>query len=625
MANINIGSKFDAKGFKKAETALDKLNSKGRNVARNLGAAFSVTAILAYSKASIKAYAEDEKAAASLGKTLENLGLGFGGASKQVNDYISGLERQTGVLDDELRPAMDRMLRATGSITKSQELLNLALNISAGTGKSLTQVSQSMQKAYLGNTQALGRLGVGLTRAELTSSSFLEIQERLTELFAGQAKTAADGVAGSIAKITVASNNAQEIIGGGLIDALKELGRNKSVDELAMSMENTATYTANVIRGIGLLGAKLNSLPVPSFLKDGFAFGPVDQVFKLIDRVGKAGRSMAAINGADLSPSTATMQSFKNQSKVRSLADFARIDAAKALAKLEKDRASAASKSAAKAAKSDKSSTKSAASKLAAANKIKAIEAAAQKALDKGDGVFDLDKIQNAAALANQAEQLGKATNAAQILGIANDTARLNVKKSMLALEDAISSGNVKQIELATAKLNRDVQILGTLGGQEHKLRDIKAVLESLAPKELINLDNLNSALAILRTIASSSGNGLVVPAVPNNPVTPSIPSVPVMPSNPRAPYNPFGGQDRNYDNSNAYVMPLPSNPYGGSDRDYDRKNQPASDINITVSAGVGDPNAIAQEIYRVLESSANQRGNTLGIGTGSKNTAYIV
>jgi len=478
IPQINIGSKLDGKGFKKAETALDKLGAKGKNTARNLGAAFSVTAILAFSKASIKAYAEDAKAAASLGKTLENLGLGFGGAAKEVNDYISGLERQTGVLDDELRPAMDRMLRATGSLSKSQELLSLALDISAGTGKSLTQVSQSLQKAYLGQTQAIGRLGVGLSKTELASSSMEVITARLTELFAGQAATAAEGLAGSMAKLTVASNNAKEALGADFITALNALNNGNGLPNTIKLIEGLASGVGDAVIGISRLGRNISILA---------AGNPLESIRDLQ-------RATAADNLADMKET----QKFGGR-----------------YAELYKKQLNASVKIT-KSAKSLTTETKKQLSNKGKSNVLdnKAIALAkANLALGKGEDVFDLDKIQNAAALASQAEQLGKATNAAQILGIANDTARLNVRRSMLELEDAIASGNVKQIELATGKLNRDVQILGALSGQEIKLRDIKTILESLKPKDLINLNNLNEALALLKKITDS-------PSTVKSPVT---------------------------------------------------------------------------------------------------------
>jgi hypothetical protein len=119
--------------------------------------------------------------------------------------------------------------------------------------------------------------------------------------------------------------------------------------------------------------------------------------------------------------------------------------------------------------------------------------------LGKGEGIFDLDAIQYNAALINQAEQLGKTTNAAQMLQIANDVARLNVKKSMYELEQAIQSGDIKAIETATAKLNKDLAILTVLTGQKATVYDIKSILDSLKPKDLINITNLNEALAKIR------------------------------------------------------------------------------------------------------------------------------
>jgi len=249
---INIAAEFTGKkAFKQAETSTDKLSKNVKGLAKSLLAVYSAQKILSYAKASVKAFAEDDKAATALGTTLKNLGLAYGSNIGTVNGYINRLEMQTGVLDDELRPAMDRFLRATLSVTKSQELLNLALDISAGTGKSLTQVSQSLQKAYLGQNQALGRLGVGLTKAELTSSSFEEIQLRLTTLFAGQATAAADTYAGSLAKLTVAGNNAKETIGEGLVDAIKTASGSETIDPLIKGIDRIANAIAGLARETG--------------------------------------------------------------------------------------------------------------------------------------------------------------------------------------------------------------------------------------------------------------------------------------------------------------------------------------------------------------------------------------
>jgi len=277
---IDLAAEFTGKkAFKQAETSTEKLTKGVKRLAAAFGVAFGVRgAALA-----VKAFAEDDKAAQALGKTLQNLNLAYGSSAATVNGYISRLEQQTGVLDDELRPAMDRFLRATLSVTKSQELLNLALDISAGTGKSLTQVSQSLQKAYLGQTQALGRLGVGLSKAELTSASFEEIQARLSVLFAGQASTAANTYAGEIAKLQVAVNNAKETIGKGFVDALKTASGSSTIDPVIAGINSVANAFAYVTREAGkVIAITKDIFKNPSFFApsgglfgDGKGFGNI--------------------------------------------------------------------------------------------------------------------------------------------------------------------------------------------------------------------------------------------------------------------------------------------------------------------------------------------------------------
>jgi hypothetical protein len=130
----------------------------------------------------------------------------------------------------------------------------------------------------------------------------------------------------------------------------------------------------------------------------------------------------------------------------------------------------------------------------------------ANLALGKGSDVFDMEKIQLAAAEKNAAEQLGKVTSQAQLLQITNDLARLEIKQSILALEEAIASKDVAAITAATNKLNADLKIIGALTGQEVKLRDIKSILDAILPKDLINLANLDAAIAKLKIIGAGSG-----------------------------------------------------------------------------------------------------------------------
>lgn len=334
MSNIfiDIAAEFTGKkAFKQAESSAGKLNSTVKSLAKTFGVTFGARAVVQFAEASVKAFVADNNAARSLGVTLKNLGLETGNTSIYVNDMISRLEKQTGVMDDQLRPAMDKLLRATGSITKSQTLLNLALDISAGTGKDLTTVSQGLQKAYLGNNASLSRLGVGLTKAELASSSFEEIQARLTKLFAGQASSAAESYAGQLNILAIASNNVKEIIGKGIVDALVMLGEDQSVTNLATQMENLATNTGDVIRGIGVLATKIESMPV----LPGFDIEMVPILGTYISLLMEAGKKARNAQTFALGKNPVQSGTYLNKPK-KSAADTAAADAAAKLAALQK-------------------------------------------------------------------------------------------------------------------------------------------------------------------------------------------------------------------------------------------------------------------------------------------------
>jgi hypothetical protein len=258
----------------------------------------------------------------------------------------------------------------------------------------------------------------------------------------------------------------------------------------------------------------------------------------------------------------------------------------------------------------------------------------AQLALGKGSDVFDMDKIQIAAALTNQAEQLGKATSAAQALQIANDTARLNVKRSILALEDAIASKDEASIVAATNKLNADLKVLGALTGQSIKLSDIKSILESLKPVDLINLGNLDAAIAkmmeLLRLqgtkppttptsgatggitgggVAGVLSNGMTAEDLHLSKLAGQSPTTMAKPTLTNTPFG-VGGTFNLEDVARSSLIAGLAGGAGvsGAVSGSRYAAQAANQYNITVQAGIGDPNAIAEAIDNVLRE-ARDRG----------------
>jgi hypothetical protein len=295
MANvvIDIAAEYTGnKAFKQAETATQKLEKSVAKLGKQLAGVFAASKLYAFGKASVKAFAEDEKAARSLALALANTGNAF--AAIEVEKFIGDLQRATGVLDDNLRPAFRTLLTATGDVKKSQDALALALDISAGTGRDLGQVAVALSRGFLGQTTALSRLGAGLDKATLKAGDMDVIIGELTDKFRGQALAAAEGYAGAIAKLTVASNNAKEIIGKDLLDAMQMVSGKDGIGGATTAMEGFATQIGNAIYGIGVLIKQIKSIPGAGFIGDVLAAGTQISGIGLLSRLGASSKARSA-------------------------------------------------------------------------------------------------------------------------------------------------------------------------------------------------------------------------------------------------------------------------------------------------------------------------------------------
>ena len=165
----------------------------------------------------VKAAMDDEASLKALAQTLENVGLAH--QQPAVEEFISQMERSLGIADDQLRPAYDRLVRSTDSVAEANKALQIALDVSAGTGKDLQTVVEALGKAYDGNTTGLSRLGAGLDRATLSAGDLNQINGELSRVFAGQATTAAKTFEGQAARVKTAVDNLAEAMGRGLLDA----------------------------------------------------------------------------------------------------------------------------------------------------------------------------------------------------------------------------------------------------------------------------------------------------------------------------------------------------------------------------------------------------------------------
>jgi phage-related protein len=228
---ITFDADFDElkKGVKGAQNEVEGFGSKVGDFAKKAGAAFALAGAAAAAYAGkllidgVKSAIADEAAQAKLATTLGNVTGATDAQIKAVEEQITKTSLLTGLTDDELRPSLDRLLRSTKDITKAQDLQSIAIDVAAGSGKSLEAVTNAMAKAAEGNTAALGKLGLGLSSAQLKTMSMEEITKSLAATFEGQASKQADTFQGKMQRLTVAFDEAKETVGSYVLDAITPL------------------------------------------------------------------------------------------------------------------------------------------------------------------------------------------------------------------------------------------------------------------------------------------------------------------------------------------------------------------------------------------------------------------
>jgi|694.fasta_scaffold11038_21 hypothetical protein len=253
MANIFVAAAatWNGKALKKGQKDISAFDKQTQKLGKTFNRVFATTALVAFGKKAVNAFAADEKAAKSLAVQLQNTGNAF--RVTEVETYIAGLQNLYKVLDDQLRPAFQTLLNATGSVTLSQQALETALNVSAGTGASLETVISAIAAGVRGQTKAIKGLNTGIDANIIATGDMNKIMAALEKRFAGQALARLDTYAGKMDSLKVAAADATEIIGKGLIDALSALAKDNSIDEATDSMNQFALAIADTVRGLGLL------------------------------------------------------------------------------------------------------------------------------------------------------------------------------------------------------------------------------------------------------------------------------------------------------------------------------------------------------------------------------------
>ena len=223
---IPIISEFDSKGIDKAKKEFASLEGAGAKAQfaikkAAVPAAAGLVAVGAALFDATKGAIEDAAAQAKLALTMRNTTGATDEQIKSTEDWISAQGTALGYTDDDLRPALARLMTQTHDVTKAQELMSIAMDVSTGTGKSLSAVTEAMAKAAAGSTTALGKLSPELKQMEKDGASAEEMMAALSGTFMDQASIAAGTAQGQFKRLGVALAETKESIGAALLPAIE--------------------------------------------------------------------------------------------------------------------------------------------------------------------------------------------------------------------------------------------------------------------------------------------------------------------------------------------------------------------------------------------------------------------
>jgi hypothetical protein len=405
---IRIAAIFDNKGLKQADKGIKSLQSSVKKLAGAAGIGLSTAAVINFGKKAAKAFMEDEKAANRLAISVRNLGLGF--QTPRIESYISELSKMSGVTDDQLRPAMQRLLQTTGSVTKAQELLAQATDISAGSGVSYETVVNDLSMAYVGQTRGLRKYSLGLTQAELKTMKFADVQERLNKQFSGANAEYLTTYAGKLQLITTAAGEASEKIGGALVESLVSVFAAGDTTNFVNQIDTLATKISDTVASVVFGFQKLYVLTSDRAILA--SFNPFDDYEKnalaaieAAEKAAKFRRNMPAMGYQGSQPMSIYETSAQRTARVKAERDAARR-----------------------------------AKELAATAKKTLDTQKKQNALTKASQTLDLERIGIAAALQGQISE--------------TDRLSLNLQLALLNKNDAVATKLAAELELSIQRQN---------------------------------------------------------------------------------------------------------------------------------------------------------------------------
>lgn len=498
---VSAVSTWDGKALAKGQKQLGGFEKGIKSVAKTLGVTFGAAAMLAYGKNAVKAFAENEKSAKRLETVLKNLGIAFD--TDIIEKRLGDISAKFGYEGEVLREAFQKLITVTGDTAKAQDLLNLSLDVSAGSGQDLLTVNQDLAALYVGNTKGLRKYNLGLTQTELKTIDVNDAVQLLTKTFAGAGAAELDTYSGKMRVLKEAAGNAQEIIGKGLVDALSGLGEDDSVAKLASNMEKAAESTADVIRGIGILAEKLKR--IPGFDTKDWEYVYNISYLKFIKDLGTADRIKPKPFTVPMTISGSTDAQVKIEKE--------RAAAAAAAAKREKERLALLKKSALveknklslskAAAVFDTNRISIAAALQATYDKETRLRLEALMAIEEDNGDLALRKINELAAFQKNAD-LAKLAGITQISEATLNALNTQLLTELKVINDSKMAESDKEVarQIAFGKYNEAITKAGELAAKESYSERTQIQLTEIA--RLASLSKTSNAATTLTKLRES-------------------------------------------------------------------------------------------------------------------------
>ena len=449
---ISIASQLDNKGFKQADFSIKSLT---KSVAKLSGGILTVQK----AQQAMFAYMADEKATNVLAQNLKNLGLGF--ATQSAEEFISVLQKQTGVLDDQLRPAYAQLARVTGSTIETQKLMALAFDVSAGTGTDYTQVIDALSQAYVGNNKGLKSLNIGLSQADLKTKSFADITAILNKQFKGSGDASLESYTGKMALLRVAASDASETIGKGLLDAISTASGPNGFPTFIKGIEKAAQVITDLVTGTGRLIALIDIAASPSK-----GIGDILKKYRALRQ--QWDREDLAVQKQRSGIANNTSSYMEKQAK--DALTTSKISAIQK--KLDADRLAAAKK-------------------LTTEKQKQALMDKANALTAKAKAQFDLEGIQLAAALMNKSLS-------------SEEVRRLEIKQKIWEIEQAQAAGDLALLETLLKQLEALMKQQLQMAELLKATNALKSMFDLIGfDKKLIDTLNLKEALDLLKQMSA--------------------------------------------------------------------------------------------------------------------------